>query len=125
MPALSRNPVMPFGKRVVTTAGTPVVLFTTTEAPVAAQGIWPTRVSRIRIEALNSNTGLIYIGCKGMVVATLVNVLATIAPPGGNPIVNALEFDQLAFGDNIYRLQDYWIDSTVNGEGVLRTCWVG
>jgi hypothetical protein len=115
---------MPFGKKTVTAAGTPQLLFTTAEVPVGAQNVWPVRVSRIRLEALNTNTGLIYIGVKGMVVATLVNVLATIAAPGSNPIVNALEFDQIAFGSNIYRLQDYWIDAAVTGEGVLRTVWI-
>ena len=115
---------MPFGARTVAAAGTPVVLFTSVEVPRAAAGVWPARVSRIRIEALNSNTGLIYVGVAGMVKATMVKVIATIAAPGGNPIVNALEFDALAFGANNYRLQDYWIDAAVNGEGVIRTVWV-
>lgn len=59
-----------------------------------------------------------------MVVSTLVGVIATLAAPGGNPIVNAIEFDQLAFGANNYRLQDYWIDAAVTGEGVIRTAWL-
>lgn len=121
---LAYSPVNPFGKRVVTTAGTPVVLFTTAEVPRAAQNVWTKRVARLRIEALNSNTGLIYIGVSTLNKTTLVGVIATIASPGGNPIVNALEFDQLAFGANIYELQNLWIDADVSGEGVLRTAWV-
>lgn len=123
MGALARNPVNPFGKRVMTLGGVPQLLFSTTEVPVGAQGIWPIRVSRLRIEALNANVGLIYIGTKGMVVSTMVGVLFTIAPPGGNPIVCAETMDQLAFGDNLYRLQDYWMDG-LTGEGVIRTAWL-
>lgn len=123
MPQLAFAPINPFGKRVVTTAGVPVVLFTTGEVPRAAQNVWTQRVARLRIEALNSNTGLIYIGTSTLNKTTLAGVIATIAAPGGNPIVNALEFDQLAFGANIYELQNLWMDADVNGEGVLRTSW--
>jgi hypothetical protein len=121
--SLARNPVCPYGKRTIVAGGTPQLLFTTSEVPVAAQGIWPVRVSRIYIEALNANTGLIYIGTKGMVVSTGVGVLFSLAAPGGNPIVNGFMLEELAFGANNYRLQDYWIDGTT-GEGVLRTVWV-
>jgi hypothetical protein len=78
----------------------------------------------LRIEALNTNTGLIYIGTSTLNKTTLAGVIATIAAPGSNPIVNALEFDQLAFGANIYELQNLWMDADVNGEGVLRTTWI-
>lgn len=128
MPALAFNPVCPFGKRTVTSAGTPVLLFATNEVPVAAQNVWPTRVSRILLTALPGNTGLIYIGVKGMVVSTLVGVLAIIDKPTAATALGTgarLELDQLAFGANNYRLQDYWIDSAVNGEGVIRTVWIG
>lgn len=85
--------------------------------------MWPIRVSRIYIEALNSNTGFIYIGVKGMVVATGVGVIASIAAPMGGPAVFYYDFPQLALGINVYRLQDYWIDGTT-GESVLRTVFV-
>ena len=124
MPALLRNPIAPFGKRVVTTAGTPVLLFTTTEVPIAAQGIWPVRVADIRVEALNSNTGLVYIGTSGMNKTTLVGVLFTISAPGGNPIVNAINFSSFFDGTNRFRPQDYYLDADVSGEGVIRTCWI-
>lgn len=124
MPALAFTPVMPYGKRTVTTAGTPQVLFTAGEVPRAAAGIWTTRVIKLRIEALNSNTGLIYIGVSTMNKTTLVGVMVTLSAPGGNPIVNAYEFDRLAPGGNLYELQNFWIDADVSGEGVLRTVWV-
>ena len=124
MPTLARNPVNPYGKRVVTTAGTPVLLFTTTEVPVAAQNVWPVRVTDIRVEALNANTGLIYIGTAGLVKATMANVLFTLSAPGGNPIVNAENFSRFFDGLNRFRPQDYWMDSDVNGEGVIRTTWL-
>lgn len=123
MPALSRNPVCPFGQRLIVASGTPQLLFTTTEAPVAAQGVWPRRVVDIRIEAINSNNGLIYIGTKGMAAATGVGVLFTLAAPGGNPLVSAEYFARFFDGTNRFNLQDYWIDGAT-GEGVLRTVWI-
>lgn len=123
MPALAFNPVCPFGLRNVVAGGTPQLLFTTTEAPVAAAGVWPKRVADIRVEAANSNTGLIYIGVRGMVKATGVGVLFTLAAPGGNPIVNAEYFSRFFDGLNRFRLQDYWMDGTT-GEGVLRSAWL-
>lgn len=127
MPALAFNPVQPYGKKTVASAGTPELLFSTTEVPVTASGVWPTRVSRLLLTALPANTGLIYIGVKGMVVSTLVGVLAIIDKPTAATAIGIggrLEFDQLAFGANNYRLQDYWIDVAVSGEGVIRTAWI-
>ena len=124
MPALAFNPISPFGPRLIVAGGTPQLLFTTTEAPVAAAGIWPKRVSRIYIEALNTNTHPIYIGVKGMVVATMVGVIQTLPPPNAGTIVTYVDWtENFAGGTNNYRLQDYWIDGTT-GEGVLRTVWV-
>src|SRR5688572_2034895 len=115
---------MPYGSRVVAAAGTPVPLFTVAELPRAAAGVWPARVSRIYIEALNSNTGFIYLGVSTLNKATGAGVIATLAAPAGGPAVFYFNFEQLAPGANNYRLQDYWIDAAVNGEGVLRTVWV-
>jgi hypothetical protein len=123
MPALAFNPICPFGIRTIVAGGTPQLLFTTTESPVAAAGIWPKRVTDIRVEAANANTGLIYIGVKGMVAATGVGVLFTLSAPGGNPIVNAENFSRFFDGTNRFRLQDYWCDGTT-GESILRTCWI-
>ncbi len=123
MPALSNNPICPFSKRTVVAGGTPQLLFTTAEVPVAAQGVWPIRVVDIRVEALNANAGLIYIGVKGMVVSTMAGVLFTLAAPGGNPIVNVENFARYFDGLNRFRPQDYWMDGTT-GEGVLRTVWI-
>lgn len=124
MPSLARNPINPWGRRLVTTAGTPVLLFSIAEVPVAAQGIWPVRVSRLYIEALASNTGFIYIGTKGMVVSTGVGVIQTLPPPAAGT-VNFIDWtENFAGGTNNYKLQDYWIDSSVSGEGVLRTTWI-
>lgn len=124
MPALAFNPVWPAGNKTVTAAGTPELLFSTTIVPVAAQGVWPVRVADIRVEALNANTGLIYIGVAGMVKATGVGVLFTLAAPGGNPIVNAEYFSRYFDGLNRFRPQDYWIDADTSGEGVRRTLWI-
>lgn len=124
MPALAGNPVNPFGPKTVTAAGTPELLFSVVEGFPGAQGQWPTRVARLRLEALPNNTGLVYIGVKGMNKNTLAKVIATIAPPNGNPIVNGVEFDQLAMGANNYKLHDYWIDVEISSEGVLRTVWI-
>jgi hypothetical protein len=125
MPPLARNPVNPFGKRTVTAAGTPQLLFTTAEVPAAAQNVWPIRVSRVYIEALNANTGFIYIGVSGMSKTTLAGVIATIPPPNSTKVTNYFDMtENFAGGTNNYRLQDYWIDADVTGEGVIRTVWI-
>jgi hypothetical protein len=124
VPALAFNPVCPFGYRTLAAAGTPQLLFTTAEVPVGAAGVWPVRVSRIYLEVANANTGFIYIGLKGMVVATGVNVIASIPPPNGGQVTNWFDFDQIAFGANNYRPQDFWMDGSHTGDKILRTVWV-
>lgn len=125
MPALAFNPICPFGKKTVTAAGTPQRLFTDAEIALASNGRWPTRVSRIYLEALNANTGFIYIGVSTLVKATLVGVIMTLAPPSGGLITNYADFtENFAGGTNNYNLKDYWIDADTTEEGVLRTVWV-
>jgi hypothetical protein len=125
MPALAFQPINPYGKRVVAAAGTPVLLFTTAEVPVSAAGKFTTRVSRIYLEALNTNTGFIYIGVKGMVKATLAGVIQTLPPPNLAKVTNYVDWtENFAGGTNNYQLQDYWIDADVNGEGLIRSVWV-
>lgn len=122
MTQLARSPINPFGPRLIVAGGTPQLLFTTTEIPVAAAGVWPGRVSRLYIEAISTNTHPIYIGVKGMVVATLVGVIQTLPAPAAGT-VNFVDWtENFSGGTNNYRLQDYWIDG-FTGEGVIRTAW--
>lgn len=98
-------------------------LFTDAEANLAAQGVWPSRVSRIYLEALSTNTGVIFLGVGGMVSATRVGVIMTLAIPAATNNKDRCLWDMLAPGANNYRLQDYWMDASVSGEGVIRTVW--
>ena len=121
---LANSPIMPFGKLTITAGGTPQRLFTSSESAVAAQGVWPARVSRIYIEAIPTNTHPIYLGVGGMVVSTLVKVIQTIPSPNVTLTIPFADWkENFSGGTNNYRLQDYWIDGTT-GEGVLRTVWV-
>lgn len=123
MSQLAFSPIMPFGPRLIVAGGTPQRLFSTTEVPVAAQGVWPSRVSRIYIEAISTNTHPIYLGVNGMVVATLVKVIQTLPAPAAGT-VNFVDWtENFAGGTNNYRLQDYYLDGTT-GEGVIRSVWV-
>lgn len=124
MSQLAFSPICPFGPRLIVAGGTPQLLFPTSEIPVAAAGIWPARASRVYIEAINTNTHPIYLGVKGMVVATLVKVIQTLPAPSSGAVVYYADWtENFSGGTNNYRLQDYWLDGTT-GEGVLRTCWV-
>lgn len=83
------------GRKVVTTAGTRVSLSTATA-----------RVGSIAITAMQANTGVIVVGGA--------TVVASVSTRQGTP---------LSAGDTITldidQLSDVYIDSTVNGEGVV------
>lgn len=95
------------GKVVVTTAGTPVQVTTNVQGMVA---------QRVRIQVEHDNTGRIFVGLAGMVVATGVQVLAVLnIPPATGEIPY---FDMGAFGPaGGIRLSDLWLDASVNGDG--------
>lgn len=99
------------GKKVVTTAGTPVQLTTLVQGMVA---------QRVRITAEHDNTGRIYVGLAGMVVSTGVQVIGVIGIPPGASAGEIPCFDFGVSGNpGGIRLSDLWIDSTVNGDGVF------
>lgn len=123
MPALARNPVCPYGPRTVASAGTPVRLFTDAELQLASSSLWPTRFFQIYIEALSTNTGKIYIGVLGLTKATGVGVLFTLPIPAAGTAPSIL-FPAMGLGINAYDPRQYYIDSGVNSEGVIRTAWV-
>jgi len=95
-----------FGKKTVTTAGT-IVQVTTT----------PTNCNQLFIQALTANTGKIYIGLSTLVKATLVGALFVLPIPTANilPVYNPVA----PVADGAIDLATIWLDSDVNGEGVL------
>jgi hypothetical protein len=94
------------GKVTVTTAGTPVQVTTTR-----------TVAQSVMVQALAANTGLIYVGLSTLNKSTGVGVLGIIPIPTTNIIGSVSASIPLApAGIN---LADLWIDSTVNGEGVI------
>lgn len=105
------------GKVSVTTATTPVTILKNfavvdTEAERVALA-WKGKCSSILIQALSTNTGIIYVGKVGMVVSTGVGVLLELsagasASLGSNDSMNLLT------------VADFEIDASVNGE----SAWV-
>jgi hypothetical protein len=96
-----------FGKKTVTTAGTPVQITATSQL-----------THSILFQALSGNTGKIFIGTSAaMVKSTLVGVITVIPVP----TVNVLPGINFAWPDAHfqYDLADYWLDSDNNGEGLL------
>ena len=107
------------GKVVVPTAGVPVQL---AQQPavlaVLNNKIALARVQGVRLQAIPSNMGLVYVGNAAMVKATFEGVgyilgvpVATVTPPSLD-----LSFDTTAAGVD---LQEIYLDTANNGEGVL------
>uniref|UniRef100_A0A6M3LAR4 Uncharacterized protein n=1 Tax=viral metagenome TaxID=1070528 RepID=A0A6M3LAR4_9ZZZZ len=85
------------GQTTVTTAGTAVRLSSAT-----------IRCTRVTIQALDGNTGAIYVGNDGAGDVTSANGFVLGATAGTN--------DRLTL--DVADLAKVWIDSAVNGEGV-------
>lgn len=100
------------GKIAPVTAGTPV--------QATADGT--IRVARVRFQAVAGNTGVAFVGVSGLVKATLVGAIASLAIPGSGqpPAVEIHSGD----GTNALQLSDYWVDANVNAEGVVVSYWV-
>lgn len=94
------------GKVTVTTAGTPVRI-TSSRTPCHA----------LLVQQLPANTGRIIVGTSVMNSTTYAGCLAILAIPttNGIPAVNA----GLATEPDGLNAADYYLDSTVNGEGAL------
>ena len=104
-----------FGKVTVTTAGTIVRATSTQSDPTARVGL-----QSIQFQALPANTGVIYIGTSAMVKSTGVGVLGIIPAPTS---ATAGPFGSFSVAEVLapagLNLADFYIDSTVNGEGVI------
>lgn len=120
---MSFNPTFkpqPFGNVAVATPGTPVSLAVNfpnlTPAVTAAltDQIYCNKISIITSTIAHSgagNTGNIYIGTSTMVRATLVGVIAVLAPGQSFPITNNVSM-------NIYEFEKYFVDADNAGDGV-------
>ncbi len=96
------------GKITVVSAGTPVAL---------SAGV-TVNVNTLFIQAINTNTGLTYVGLASMVRGTFSNVLRVIGKPsttGNIPDWTVGSFVSVSAID----LKALFIDSDVSGEGVL------
>lgn len=101
------------GRVVVAAAGTPVQLTTQQLG---------TRVQRVRIQAEHDNTGRIYVGLAGMVVATGVNVLGVVGIPAASGEIPAFDIGAAGLPTGV-SLSDLWLDASVSGDGAY-VCWV-
>jgi len=81
------------GQKTVTTAGTEVQLSSNLVANCA-----------VMVKALTTNTGLVYVG----------QVAGVVSSSTGMPLAAG---DVIIF-DNVGNLNEIWVDSAVNGEGV-------
>ncbi len=97
------------GKVTVTTAATAVQLTTSQN---------PNYTGKIRVTAVPANTGLIYVGVKGIVGSTGVGVLAIVGIPtatGPVPFVD-IEIPGAQGGVPASAL---WLDTSVNGSAAI------
>jgi hypothetical protein len=134
MPQTTFPPLLPLGKVVVTTAGTPVGLldaFVYPPAGGAAGGLKASgqngqkiRVASIYfavINGLNVNTGFIYIGVKGMNKATGVGVIHAI-PVAAVGVTNWFTLPAQGWGGgNELTPEDIFLDADTNGNSVQVT----
>lgn len=79
-------------------------------------------VARIRIQAVQANTGKVFIGVAGMDKTTFAGCIAEFAIPGSDQ-PSAFEVAS-EDGTNALRLADYFVDAAVNGEGVIVSYWI-
>jgi hypothetical protein len=95
-----------------TTAGTPVQV--TADATIKA--------ARIRFQAIQGNTGKVFLGVASLNKGTFANAIAEFAIPGSAqpPDVTIDSVD----GSNSLVLAEYWVDSNVNAEGFIVSYWV-
>ncbi len=99
--------IVPLGKIVVTTAGTPV--------QVLATGA---KCAAIIVAATAGTTGKVYFGTSTVNKTTLAGAIKEFLPSAATGFADSLTIDNTETG-NPLQMSDYWLDSTVNGEGLL------
>jgi hypothetical protein len=100
------------GRVNVATPGTPVPLSTDPTA----------RATKVYFQVIPGLTGKGYIGKKGMVRATLVNVIRVVWPNSAGGFSDSFYLESQQDSD-VLNLADYNIDMDVAGEGLLITYW--
>jgi hypothetical protein len=116
-------PLQAIGRVVVPAAGTPAAVYPPAAAmpPIIPDGVTGfATVQSVKLQALPSNTGKIYVGFSGLVKATYANCLGTIAAPS-DPIKGPFpsESYSMPFIPNGLDLSDLYIDADNSGEGVI------
>ena len=106
--------LLPFPVVTVGAAGTP-------------QQVSPTTINcnAVYFEALASNTGKVYIGLKNLVASTLVGCLRVLVPPPTTPLFLDHWQAQSRTSMGPIDLSQIYIDTDVNGEGVMISYLVG
>lgn len=100
------------GKVTITAAGTPERATKNETDPSAA-----IMAHAILIQALDANSGKVYIGGVSLNSTTKVDCYAVLAVPTANTIPVFTE--SITWQPNPINLADFYIDVEVNGEGVL------
>lgn len=104
------------GNVIVAAAGTPVPLTNNQVTPSLHYGAYS-----FMIEALQGNTGRVYLGASTMVRATGVDVYAVLAIPTANMLAS-FTATVTAYAPTPFFMENLYLDSDVNGEGALVTC---
>jgi hypothetical protein len=102
----------PLGRVNVATPGTLVPLTTNTSL----------LVSKIYFQVIPGLTGKGYIGKRGMVRATLANVIRVLWPNSAGGFSDSF-FLESGEDSDVLNLSEYYIDMDVAGEGLLVTYW--
>ncbi len=99
--------IVPLGKIAVTTAGTPV--------QILAAGA---KCAAIIVAAIGGTTGKMYFGTSTVNKTTLAGAIKEFLPSAASGFADSIIIDNTEDG-NPLQMSDYWLDSTVNGEGLL------
>ena len=113
MPSIPGGVPAALGRVSITTATTPeTILKNFADVDTEAERVssaWSSKAKSILVQALSTNTGIVYVGKTGMVVSSGVGVLAELA--AGQSIV-------ISAGDNynLLNLADFQLDVSVSAE---------
>jgi len=107
--------IFPLGKVTVTTAGTAVPLSSVLPSNFPSTD----SCARIVVSQVLGTTGSPCFGTTAVVAATLAGTIKQFAPAAASGVTDTYVHGQGAEGGNLLNVNDYAIDATVNGEGLI------
>jgi hypothetical protein len=107
--------IFSLGKVAVATAGTPVALSSLLPANFPSNG----SCARIIVSQVMGTTGKPCFGTTAVVASTLAGTIKQFAPAATSGLTDTYVHDPGAEGGNPLNVNNYAIDVTVNGEGLI------